>query len=145
MSLERHATSKLRKAEDLFDIRTMGFRGEALASIAAIAHTEIRTRRAEDTIGTRLMVEASVVQVQEGCQCPVGTSVIVRNLFYNVPARRKFLKSDPVEMRHILDEFHHLALAFENISFKLYHNEEEIYNLQPGTLKTRIMGIFGKK
>ena len=145
MSLERHATSKLRKAEDLFDIRTMGFRGEALASIAAIAHTEIRTRRAEDTIGTRLMVEASVVQVQEGCQCPVGTSVIVRNLFYNVPARRKFLKSDPVEMRHILDEFHHLALAFENISFKLYHNEEEIYNLQPGTLKARIMGIFGKK
>jgi DNA mismatch repair protein MutL len=145
MSLERHATSKLRKAEDLFDIRTMGFRGEALASIAAIAHTEIRTRRAEDTIGTRLMVEASVVQVQEGCQCPVGTSVIVRNLFYNVPARRKFLKSDPVEMRHILDEFHHLALAFENICFKLYHNEEEIYNLQPGTLKNRIMGIFGKK
>lgn len=145
MSLERHATSKLRKAEDLFDIRTMGFRGEALASIAAISHLEIRTRRAEDTIGTRIMVEASVVTVQEGCQCPVGTSVIVRNLFYNVPARRKFLKSDPVEMRHILDEFHHLALAFELIQFKLYHNDQEIYNLPHGSLRNRILGIFGKK
>ncbi len=145
MSLERHATSKLRKAEDLFDIRTMGFRGEALASIAAIAHVEIRTRRAEDTIGNKLLVEASVVNVQEGCQCPVGTSVIVRNLFYNVPARRKFLKSDPVEMRHILDEFHHLALAFENIQFRLYHNDEEIYTLPAGSLRNRIISIFGKK
>lgn len=145
MSLERHATSKLRKAEDLFDIRTMGFRGEALASIAAISHLEVRTRREEDKIGTRLLVEASVVTVQEGCQCPVGTSIIVRNLFYNVPARRKFLKSDPVEMRHILDEFHHLALAFENIQFKLYHNDQEIYNLQAGTLRNRIISIFGKK
>jgi len=145
MSLERHATSKLRKAEDLFDIRTMGFRGEALASIAAIAHMEIRTRRAEDVIGTRLIVEASVVTVQEGCQCPVGTSIIVRNLFYNVPARRKFLKSDPVEMRHILDEFHRLALAFENVQFKLFHNDQEIYNLQEVSLRSRILNIFGKK
>ncbi len=145
MSLERHATSKLRKAEDLFDIRTMGFRGEALASIAAIAHVEIKTRRAEDNIGTRILVEASVVTVQEGCQCPVGTSIIVRNLFYNVPARRKFLKSDPVEMRHILDEFHHLALAFENIQFKLYHNDQEIYTLPAGSLRNRIINIFGKK
>lgn len=145
MSLERHATSKLRKAEDLFDIRTMGFRGEALASIAAIAHLEIKTRRAEDQIGTRILVEASVVTAQEGCQCPVGTSVIVRNLFYNVPARRKFLKSDPVEMRHILDEFHHLALGFENIQFKLYHNDQEIYNLPSGSLRNRIINIFGKK
>ena len=145
MSLERHATSKLRKAEDLFDIRTMGFRGEALASIAAISHMEIRTRRAEDHVGTRILVEASVVTVQEGCQCPVGTSIIVRNLFYNVPARRKFLKSDPVEMRHILDEFHHLALAFEQIQFKLYHNDVEVYSLPIGALRNRIMGIFGKK
>jgi DNA mismatch repair protein MutL len=145
MSLERHATSKLRKAEDLFDIRTMGFRGEALASIAAIAHLEIKTRRAEDQIGTRILVEASVVTAQEGCQCPVGTSIIVRNLFYNVPARRKFLKSDPVEMRHILDEFHHLALGFENIQFKLYHNDQEIYNLPGGSLRNRIINIFGKK
>lgn len=145
MSLERHATSKLRKAEDLFDIRTMGFRGEALASIAAIAHLEIKTRRTEDQIGTRILVEASVVTVQEGCQCPVGTSIIVRNLFYNVPARRKFLKSDPVEMRHILDEFHHLALAFEHIQFKLYHNDQEIYNLSAGSLRNRIINIFGKK
>ncbi len=145
MSLERHATSKLRKAEDLMDIRTMGFRGEALASIAAISHMEIRTRRAEDVIGTRLIVEASVVTVQEGCQCPVGTSILVRNLFYNVPARRKFLKSDPVEMRHILDEFHRLALAFEEVQFKLYHNDQEIYNLQDVSLRNRILSIFGKK
>ncbi len=145
MSLERHATSKLRKAEDLFDIRTMGFRGEALASIAAIAHLEIKTRRAEDNIGTRILVEASVVTVQEGCQCPVGTSVIVRNLFFNVPARRKFLKSDPVEMRYILDEFHHLSLGFEHIQFKLYHNDQEIYNLPAGSLRNRIINIFGKK
>ncbi len=145
MSLERHATSKLRKAEDLFDIRTMGFRGEALASIAAISQMEIRTRRAEDVIGTRLIVEASVVTVQEGCQCPVGTSIIVRNLFYNVPARRKFLKSDPVEMRHILDEFHRIALAFENVQFKLYHNDQEIYNLQEVSLRSRILNIFGKR
>ena len=145
MSLERHATSKLRKAEDLFDIRTMGFRGEALASIAAISHMEIRTRRAEDTVGTRILVEASVVTVQEGCQCPVGTAVIVRNLFYNVPARRKFLKSDPVEMRHIIDEFHHLALAFEQIQFKVYQNDQEVYNLPAGSLRNRIIGVFGKK
>jgi DNA mismatch repair protein MutL len=145
MSLERHATSKLRKAEDLFDIRTMGFRGEALASIAAISHMEIKSRRAEDVIGTRLMVEASVVTVQEGCQCPVGTSIFVRNLFYNVPARRKFLKSDPVELRHILDEFHRLALAFEQVHFKLYHNEQEVYNLPAASLRNRIIGIFGKK
>ncbi len=145
MSLERHATSKLRKAEDLFDIKTMGFRGEALASIAAISHMEIKTRRAEDVIGTRIMVEASVVTVQEGCQCPVGTSIIVRNLFYNVPARRKFLKSDPVEMRHILDEFHRLALAFEAVQFRLLHNDQEVYHLPASTLRNRILNIFGKK
>jgi DNA mismatch repair protein MutL len=145
MSLERHATSKLQKAEDLFDIRTMGFRGEALASIAAIAHMEIKTRRAEDKIGTRVAVEASVVTAQEGCQCPEGTSIIVRHLFYNVPARRKFLKSDPVEMRHILDEFHHHALAFENIHFRLYHNDQEVYNLPISTLRNRILNVFGKK
>lgn len=145
MSLERHATSKLQKAEDLFDIRTMGFRGEALASIAAIAHMEIRTRREEDKIGTRLNVEASVVTGQEGCQCPVGTSIIVRHLFYNVPARRKFLKSDPVEMRHILDEFYHHALAFETIHFRLYHNDQEIHNLPQSTVRNRILNVFGKK
>ena len=145
MSLERHATSKLRTADDHFDIRTKGFRGEALASIAAISHMEIKTRRPDDNVGTRLLVEASVLQVQEGCQCPVGTSIMVRNLFYNVPARRKFLKSDPVEMRHILDEFHHLALAFENIQFKLYHNDQEIYTLPAATLRNRIIQIFGKK
>ncbi len=145
MSLERHATSKLRKAEDLFDIRTMGFRGEALASIAAISHMEVRTRRSEDVIGTRILIEGSVVIAQEGCQCPVGTSIIVRNLFFNVPARRKFLKSDPVEMRHILDEFHRLALAFENVQFRLLQNDQEVYNLPTATLRNRILSIFGKK
>src|SRR5690606_5505915 len=135
----------LRSADDLFDIRTMGFRGEALASIAAIAHMEIRTRRADDTIGTRLLVEASEVVAQEGCASPTGTSVMVRNLFFNVPARRKFLKTDQVEMRHLLDEFHHLALAFEHIHFKLYHNDQEVYNLPAGTLRNRILGIFGRK
>lgn len=145
LSLERHATSKLRTAEDLFDIKTMGFRGEALASIAAISHMEIKTRRPEDLVGTRLLVEASVVIAQEACQCPAGTTIMVRNLFYNVPARRKFLKSDPVEMRHILDEFHRLALAFENIVFRLYHNEQEIYHLPAGSLRNRILHIFGKK
>lgn len=145
MSLERHATSKLRTADDLFDIKTMGFRGEALASIAAISHMEIKTRRAEDVIGTRILVEGSVVVVQEGCQCPVGTSIMVRNLFYNVPARRKFLKTDPVEMRHILDEFHRLSLAFENVQFRLIHNDQEIYNLPLGSIRNRILSIFGKK
>lgn len=145
MSLERHATSKLRTAEDLFDIRTMGFRGEALASIAAIAHMEVKTRRQDDAVGTRLLIEGSEVTAQEGCQCPVGTAVMVRNLFYNVPARRKFLKSDPVEMRHILDEFHRIALAFESIQFKLFHNDQEVYNLSAGSLRNRILGIFGKK
>lgn len=145
MSLERHATSKLRSADDLFDIRTMGFRGEALASIAAIAQLEMRTRRSEDTLGTRLIVENSTVITQESCQCPVGTTIMVKNLFFNVPARRKFLKSDPVEMRHILDEFHHLALAFEEIQFSLHHNNQLVYNLQPGPIRQRILGIFGKK
>ncbi|MDQ3016741.1 MAG: DNA mismatch repair endonuclease MutL [Bacteroidota bacterium] len=145
MSLERHATSKLRKAEDLFNLKTMGFRGEALASIAAISHMEIKTKRAEDVIGTRILVEASVVAVQEGCQSSVGTSIMVRNLFYNVPARRKFLKSDPVEMRHILDEFHRLALAFENVQFRLIHNEQEIYQLPASSLRNRIINIFGKR
>lgn len=145
MSLERHATSKLRTTEDLFEIRTMGFRGEALASIAAIAHLEIKTKREEDHIGTRLLVEASTVIAQEGCGCPTGTSVMVRHLFYNVPARRKFLKSDAVEMRHLLDEFHHLALAFESIHFKLFHNDQEVYNLPAGNLRNRILGLFGRK
>lgn len=145
MSLERHATSKLRTADDLFDIKTMGFRGEALASIAAISHMEIKTRRHEDLVGTRILVEASVVVLQEPCQCPAGTSILVRHLFYNVPARRKFLKTDPVEMRHLLDEFHRLALAFENVQFKLTHNDQEVYHLPPSTLRTRILNIFGKR
>lgn len=145
MCLERHATSKLKKAEDLFSIKTMGFRGEAMASIAAIAHMEIKTRRSEDAVGTRLVVEGGDVTRQEGCAANQGTSVFVKNLFYNVPARRKFLKSDTVEMRHLLDEFQHHALAFEHIHFRLYHNDQEVFNLPPGTIRNRLLGIFGKK
>ena len=115
MSFERHATSKIREAKDLFAIRTMGFRGEALASMAAVAHVEMRTRRQMDDLGVRLVVEASEVKVQEACQCNAGTSISVKNLFYNVPARRNFLKSNPVEMRHIIDEFLHLALSYPDL------------------------------
>lgn len=145
MCLERHATSKLRNPEDLFNIHTMGFRGEAMASIAAIAHMEIKTRRAEDAVGTRILVEGGDVTRQEGCAANPGTSIVVKNLFYNVPARRKFLKSDSVEMRHLLDEFQHHALAFEHIHFRFYHNEQEVFNLPAGTVRNRILGIFGKR
>ncbi len=144
MCFERHATSKIRDARDLFSIRTMGFRGEAMASIAAVAQVELRTRRAVDELGTRVVIEDSVVKVHEPCQAPVGTSVAVRNLFYNVPARRNFLKSDPVEMRHIIDEFQRIALANPDLSFSLHHNDQEIFHLVAGNLRTRIVKIFGE-
>ena len=115
MCFERHATSKIRQIEDLFHIRTMGFRGEALASIAAVAQVELRTRRAEDETGTRIEVENSVVRVQEPVAAPVGTSIAMKNLFFNVPARRNFLKSNAAEMRHIVDEFTRVALAFPDM------------------------------
>lgn len=143
MSFERHATSKIRLAKDLFAIRTMGFRGEAMASIAAIAHVELRTRRQSDELGTRILVEGSEVKSQEACQCAAGTSIAVKNLFYNVPARRNFLKSNTVEMRHILDEFQRVAIAHPDIFFSLHHNNAEIFHLQPGNLRQRIVGIFG--
>lgn len=144
MSFERHATSKIREAKDLFAIRTMGFRGEALASMAAVAHVEMRTRRQLDDLGVRLVVEASEVKVQEACQCNAGTSISVKNLFYNVPARRNFLKSNPVEMRHIIDEFLHLALSYPGLFFSLHHNNEELYHLPPGNLRQRLIAVFGK-
>ncbi|MCS7037349.1 MAG: DNA mismatch repair endonuclease MutL [Saprospiraceae bacterium] len=143
MCFERHATSKIRDARDLFAIRTMGFRGEAMASIAAVAQVELRTRRAVDELGTRVVIEGNVVKVHEPCQAPVGTSVAVRNLFYNVPARRNFLKSDPVEMRHIIDEFQRIALANPDLSFSLHHNDQEIFHLVAGSLRARIVKIFG--
>jgi len=145
MSLERHATSKLRTAEDLFAIKSMGFRGEALASIAAIAHMEMKTRLQGDELGTRIVTEGTKVKLQEPAQCPEGTSIEVKNLFYNVPARRKFLKSDPVEFRHISDEFARLALAHPGLNFSLHHNDSEVYRLHAGNLRQRAVGILGKK
>jgi len=143
MSFERHATSKIRSAQDLFAIRTMGFRGEAMASMAAVAQVEMRTRLHKNELGTRLAVEASTLTVQEPCQCTGGTNISVKNLFYNVPARRNFLKSNAVEMRHILDEFQRVSLANTDIFFSLHHNGSEIFHLQPTNLRQRIVGIFG--
>lgn len=144
MSFERHATSKIRTADDLFAIRTMGFRGEALASIAAVAQVELRTRRLVDEVGTAIRVEGSEFKNQESVSCPKGTNFQVKNLFFNVPARRNFLKSNPVEMKHVLDEFQRVALAHPNITFTLYHNDVEVYNLPAGKLSRRIVDIFGK-
>ncbi len=143
MSFERHATSKIRKAEDLFAIRTMGFRGEALASIAAIAQVELKTRRHEDELGTCIIVEGSEVLSQQACSTPTGTSISIKNLFYNTPARRNFLKSNPVEMRHIIDEFQRLALAHPQVFFSLHHDGQEVYHLPAATLKQRIVHLFG--
>ncbi len=144
MSFERHATSKIRESKDLFSINTMGFRGEALASIAAVAQVELRTRRATDELGVRIVIEDSTVKVQEACQAPTGTSISVKNLFYNVPARRNFLKADPVEMRHVLDEFQRIALANADIFFSMHHNEQEIFHLPVGNLRQRIVKILGE-
>ena len=143
MSFERHATSKIRKAEDLFAIRTMGFRGEALASIAAIAQVELKTRRHEDELGTCIIIEGSEVLSQQACSVKTGTSICVKNLFFNTPARRNFLKSNPVEMRHIIDEFQRVALANPLVFFSLHHDGQEIYHLPAATLKQRIVHLFG--
>jgi len=143
MSFERHATSKIRKAEDLFAIHTMGFRGEALASIAAIAQVELKTRRHEDELGTCIFIEGSEVLSQEACSANTGTSICVKNLFYNTPARRNFLKSNPVEMRHIIDEFQRVALSHPQVFFTLHHDGQEVYHLPPATLKQRIIHLFG--
>ena len=143
MSFERHATSKIRKAEDLFAIRTMGFRGEALASIAAIAQVELKTRRHEDELGTCIFIEGSEVLSQQACSAATGTSICVKNLFYNTPARRNFLKSNPVEMRHIIDEFQRTSLANPQVFFSLHHDGQEVYHLPAATLKQRIVHLFG--
>jgi len=143
MSFERHATSKIRESKDLFEIRTMGFRGEALASIAAVAQVEMRTRRQVDELGIRIAIEGSEVKAQEACQCPVGTNLCIKNLFYNVPARRNFLKNNSVELRHILDEFQRVAIAYPEIFFSLHHNNTEIFHLTSGNLRQRISSVFG--
>lgn len=144
MCFERHATSKIRTSDDLFKIRTMGFRGEAMASIAAVAQVEMRTRRATDELGILIKIEASELKAQEAIATPEGTSIQVKNLFFNVPARRNFLKSNPVEMRHIIDEFQRVALSNPEISFSLHHNDTEVYNLPAGKLSRRIVDLFGK-
>ncbi|RMD73135.1 MAG: DNA mismatch repair endonuclease MutL [Bacteroidetes bacterium] len=144
LCFERHATSKIRSADDLFHIRTMGFRGEALASIAAIANVELRTRLHDAETGTRIVIEGSEVKVQEPCVCPAGTSMAVKNLFFNVPARRKFLKSNAVEMRHIIDEFQRVALAHPELFFSLTHNGQELFHLPKGNLRQRIVHLMGK-
>jgi DNA mismatch repair protein MutL len=143
MSLERHATSKIRTTEDLFRIRTLGFRGEALASIAAVAQVEIRTKQRGQETGSLLLVEGSQVTSQTPAAVPDGTSISVKNLFFNVPARRNFLKSNAVEMRHILDEFQHIALANPQIAFSLYQNELEVFGLPAGKLSQRIVALLG--
>lgn len=143
MSFERHATSKIRKADDLFAIRTMGFRGEALASIAAIAQMEMKTRRTNDELGTHILIEGSVVQDQQLVSCQEGTVTVVKNLFFNVPARRNFLKSNQAEMRHVFDEFYRISLINADIGFTLTHNEKEVYHLYHGNLKQRIVALFG--
>ena len=143
MCFERHATSKISKAEDLFSIRTMGFRGEALASIAAIAQVELKTRRKEDEVGVKIVNEGSVVKEQTLAPMPVGTVFTIKNLFFNVPARRNFLKSPQAEMRHIVEEFTRVTLMNPEVGFTLTSDGKELYHLYPGNLKQRIMGLFG--
>ncbi len=145
MSFERHATSKIKKIEDLFYIRTMGFRGEALASIAAVAQVELKTRRAEDELGTFIEIDNSIVRKQEACSCAVGTNICMKNLFFNVPARRNFLKSNASEMRHIVDEFIHVALAFPNIFFSLSSNGQQVFYLEAGNYKQRFLQLLGNQ
>lgn len=144
LCLERHATSKIKSSDDLFNIRSFGFRGEAMASIAAIAHLDLKTKRTDSDLGTNIYVEGSRVKKQEPQQLPNGTSVTVKNLFYNVPARRKFLKSDPVELKHILEEFTRIALPNPDVFFSVYHNDNELYHFTSSNLRQRIANYFGK-
>ena len=144
LCFERHATSKIKKAEDLFSIRTMGFRGEALASIAAVAQVELMTRREEDELGVKILIEGSVVKEQQPKPMSVGTNFTIKNLFFNIPARRNFLKSNEVEMRHITDEFFRVAMMNPEVGFSLTSNDKEIYHLPKGNLKQRIVGLCGK-
>jgi DNA mismatch repair protein MutL len=145
LSFERHATSKIRVAEDLFNLQSKGFRGEALASIAAIAHVELKTKQENKELGVSIKIEGSTIQSQELVSTSKGTSIAVKNLFYNIPARRNFLKSNTVETRHIIDEFQRLALAHPSIEFSMYHNESEVYRLTSSNLRQRIVAILGKK
>ena len=145
MCFERHATSKINTIDDLFRIRTMGFRGEALASIAAVAQVELKTRRADDELGTCIEIENSAVKRQEPAAVPVGTSIAMKNVFFNVPARRNFLKSNAAEMRHIVDEFIRIAMAFPEIFFSLNSNGQQVFHLEKGSLKQRIVQLLGSQ
>ena len=145
LSIVRHATSKIRKAEDLFQIHTMGFRGEALASIGAIAHLELQTRNGQDALGTHLKMAGGSLESVSETVVPQGTSIRVKNLFFNIPARRNFLKSTKIEYRHVLEEFQRAALAHPGISFKLFHNDSELFNIPESNLRRRIGHLFGSR
>lgn len=145
LAFERHATSKIRNAEDLFALRTMGFRGEALASIVAVAQVELLTRRAVDELGTRIAFSGSKLEAQEPVMCSVGSNFKIKNLFFNIPARRKFLKSIQTEFNNIVTEFERVALINSNVDFILTHNDSEVLNLSSGSMRKRILEIFGKK
>lgn len=145
MAFERHATSKIRATEDIFSIKTKGFRGEALASIAAVAQVDAISKRDQDEVAARLIIEGGEVRDQVPTAAKTGTSISVKNLFYNVPARRNFLKSNQIELKHIQDEFLRVALAHEEIEFNFYHNDSELYVLKKGNLKQRIVQVFGRK
>jgi DNA mismatch repair protein MutL len=143
MAFERHATSKIKKIDDLFTIKTMGFRGEALASIAAVAQVTLKTKRQDDEVGTLIEVENSQVIKQEPCACNVGTTITMKNLFFNVPARRNFLKSNAAELKHIIDEFIRVAMSFPEIFFSLTSNEQQVFHLETGSIKQRVLQILG--
>lgn len=144
MAFERHATSKIREAADLYSLHTMGFRGEALASIAAVAQVELLTRRPEDEVGTLLEIAASQVVRQEPAQAPAGTSIKVKNLFYNLPARRRFLKTNATELRNIISDFQRIVLVYPDVQFTLVNDDEILFDLPPASLKQRIEAVFGK-
>ena len=145
LCFERHATSKIKSADDLFALHTKGFRGEAMASIAAIAHVELKTKTHNEALGVQIQIEGSEISSQEVIATPEGTSIAVKNLFFNIPARRNFLKSDPVELRHIMDEFHRVALAHPQVGFSMYHNNNDLFDLRPENFRQRIIHIFGSK
>ncbi|WP_195348841.1 DNA mismatch repair endonuclease MutL [Bacteroides nordii] len=145
LSFERHATSKIREASDLFALRTMGFRGEALASIAAVAQVELKTRLEAEELGTKLAIAGSKVESQEAVSCPKGSNFSIKNLFFNIPARRKFLKANSTELSNILTEFERIALVHPEVAFSLYSNDSELFNLPVSSLRQRILAVFGKK
>jgi len=145
MAFERHATSKIKGTEDIFKIATKGFRGEALASIAAVSQVELKTKQREAGIGTNIYIEGGVFQFQDPAQTAEGSNFLVKNLFYNVPARRKFLKNNNIEFRHVIDEFQRVALAHENLEFSLFHDDDPVFRLRKGSQMQRIVDIFGRK